>query len=82
MLHFAWFINNAQDMWRGGAEGAYVVSGVSQGQFWIERFGLWFSADFKIQVPHPTSVITSYACGACKKYVSLGYFMMSEDSNH
>lgn len=50
VLHFAWFMNHAREEWLRGVERAYAVTDVSERQYWIERFGLWFSSDFQIQV--------------------------------
>lgn len=48
--HLAWFVGIAKDQWRVGLDSLYMLTGVTETQYWVERLGMWFSVDFQIMV--------------------------------
>lgn len=48
--HLTWFIQVARDQWQVGMDSLYMLTGITETQYWVERLGMWFSVDFQIMV--------------------------------
>ena len=50
VVHLTWFVGAARAQWRVATDSSFMLTSITETQFWVERLGMWFSVDFQIMV--------------------------------